>query len=95
MVKNATELVDTWDGQASTLENQMDAYNNNFVGSGSAVFVSAKALITDSALSGTIAIEAGHCADNCTEQAFVGSVERWEANTTLVAEEWDGTSPTD
>ena len=95
MVKNATQLVDTWDGQASTLENQMDAYNNNFVGSGSAVFVSAKALITDSALSGTIAIEAGHCADNCTEQAFVESVERWEANTTLVAEEWDGTSPTD
>ena len=95
MVKNATELVDTWDGQASTLENQMDAYNNNFVGSGSAVFVTAKALITDSALSGTVAVEAGNCADACTEQAFVESVERWEANTTLVAEEWDGTSPTD
>ena len=31
MVKNATQLVDTWDGQASTLENQMDArrYRNN------------------------------------------------------------------
>ena len=95
MVKNATELVDTWDGEASTLENQMDAYNNNFVGSESAVFVTAKALITDSALSGTVAVEAGNCADNCTEQAFVASVERWEANTTLVAEEWDGTSPTD
>ena len=95
MVKNATELVDTWDGEASTLENQMDAYNNNFVGSESAVFVTAKALITDSALSGTVAVEAGHCADACTEQAFVESVERWEASTTLVAEEWDGTSPTD
>ena len=95
IVKNATQLVDTWDGQASTLENQMDAYNNNFVGSGSAVFVSANALITDSTLSGTIAVEAGHCADACTEQAFVESVERWEASTTLVAEEWDGSSPTD
>ena len=95
MVKNATELVDTWDGEASTLENQMDAYNNNFVGSESAVFVTAKALITDSVLSGTVAVEAGHCADACTEQAFVESVERWEASTTLVAEEWDGTSPTD
>ena len=95
MVKNATELVDTWDGEASTLENQMDAYNNNFVGSESAVFVTAKALITDSTLSGTVAVEAGHCADACTEQAFVESVERWEASTTLVAEEWDGTSPTD
>ena len=95
MVKNATELVDTWDGQASTLENQMDAYNNNFSGSESAVFVTAKALITDSVLSGTVAVEAGHCADACTEQAFVESVERWEASTTLVAEEWDGTSPAD
>ena len=95
MVKNATELVDTWDGEASTLENQMDAYNNNFSGSESAVFVTAKALITDSALTGTVAVEAGHCADACTEQAFVESVERWEASTTLVAEEWDGTSPTD
>ena len=95
MVKNATELVDTWDGEASTLENQMDAYNNNFSGSESAVFVTAKALITDSTLSGTVAVEAGHCADACTEQAFVESVERWEASTTLVAEEWDGSSPTD
>ena len=95
MVKNAEELVNTWDGEASTLENQMDAYNNNFDGSGSAVFVSANALVTESALSGTIAMEAGHCADNCTEEAFVLSVERWEANTTLVAEEWDGTSPAD
>ena len=95
MVKNATELVDTWDGEASTLENQMDAYNNNFSGSESAVFVTAKALITDSVLSGTVAVEAGHCADACTEQAFVESVERWEASTTLVAEEWDGSSPTD
>ena len=95
MVKNATELVDTWDGEASTLENQMDAYNNNFAGSESAVFVTAKALITDSALSGTVAVEAGNCRDACTEQAFVESVERWEASTTLVAEEWDGTSPTD
>ena len=95
MVKNATELVDTWDGEASTLENQMDAYNNNFVSSESAVFVTAKGLITDSVLSGTVAVEAGHCADACTEQAFVESVERWEASTTLVAEEWDGTSPTD
>ena len=95
MVKNATELVDTWDGEASTLENQMDAYNNNFDGSGSAVFVSANALVTETALSGTIAMEAGNCADNCTEEAFVLSVERWEANTTLVAEEWDGTSPAD
>ena len=95
MVKNATELVDTWDGEASTLENQMDAYNNNFVASESAVFVTAKGLITDSVLSGTVAVEAGHCADACTEQAFVESVERWEASTTLVAEEWDGTSPTD
>ena len=95
MVKNATELVDTWDGEASTLENQMDAYNNNFSGSESAVFVTAKALITDSTLSGTVAVEAGHCADACTEQAFVESVERWEASTTLVAEEWDGTSPAD
>ena len=93
MVKNSEELVDTWDGEAATLENQMDAYNNNFDGSGSAVFVSANALVTESALSGTIAMEAGHCADNCTEEAFVQSVERWEANTTLVAEEWDGTSP--
>ena len=95
IVKNATQLVDTWDGTASTLEDQMDAYNNNFVGSGSAVFVTANALITDSTLSGTIAVEAGHCADACTEQAFVESVERWEASTTLVAEEWDGSSPTD
>jgi hypothetical protein len=95
MVKNATELVDTWDGEASTLENQMDAYNNNFDGSESAVFVTAKALITDSVLSGTVAVEAGHCEDACTEQAFVESVERWEASTTLVAEEWDGTSPAD
>ena len=95
MVKNATELVDTWDGEASTLENQMDAYNNNFSGSESAVFVTAKALITDSALSGTVAVEAGHCADACTEQAFVESVERWEASTTLVAEEWDGSTPAD
>ena len=95
MVKNATELVDTWDGEASTLENQMDAYNNNFAGSEKAVFVTAKALITDSTLSGTVAVEAGHCADACTEQAFVESVERWEASTTLVAEEWDGSSPTD
>ena len=95
MVKNATELVDTWDGEASTLENQMDAYNNNFSGSESAVFVTAKALITDSTLSGTVAVEAGHCADACTEQAFVESVERWEASTTLVAEEWDGSTPAD
>ena len=95
IVKNATQLVDTWDGTASTLEDQMDAYNNNFVGSGSAVFVTANALITDSTLSGTIAVEAGHCADACTELAFVESVERWEASTTLVAEEWDGSSPTD
>ena len=96
MVKNSEKLVDTWDGEAATLENQMDAYNNNnFVGSESAVFVTAKALITDSTLSGTVAVEAGHCADACTEQAFVESVERWEASTTLVAEEWDGTSPAD
>ena len=95
MVKDADELVNTWDGEASTLENQMDAYNNNFADSESAVFVTAKALITDSVLSGTVAVEAGHCADACTEQAFVESVERWEASTTLVAEEWDGTSPTD
>ena len=95
IVKNATELVDTWDGEASTLENQMDAYNNNFSGSESAVFVTAKALITDSTLSGTVAVEAGHCADACTEQAFVESVERWEASTTLVAEEWDGSTPAD
>ena len=95
MVKNATELVDTWDGEASTLENQMDAYNNNFAGSESAVFVTAKALITDSVLKGTVAVEAGHCADACNEQAFVESVERWEASTTLVAEEWDGSTPAD
>ena len=95
MVKNATQLVDTWDGEAATLENQMDAYNNNFAGSESAVFVTAKALITDSVLKGTVAVEAGHCADACTEQAFVESVERWEASTTLVAEEWDGSTPAD
>ena len=95
MVKNATELVDTWDGEASTLENQMDAYNNNFSGSESAVFVTAKALITDNVLSGTVAVEAGHCADSCSEQDFVQSVERWEASTTLVAEEWDGSTPAD
>ena len=95
MVKNATQLVDTWDGEAATLENQMDAYNNNFAGSESAVFVTAKALITDNVLSGTVAVEAGHCADSCSEQDFVQSVERWEASTTLVAEEWDGSSPTD
>ena len=95
MVKNATELVDTWDGEASTLENQMDAYNNNFAGSESAVFVTAKALITDSVLSGTVAVEAGHCLDSCSEQEFVESVERWEASTTLVAEEWDGSTPAD
>ena len=95
MVKNATQLVDTWDGEAATLENQMDAYNNNFAGSESAVFVTAKALITDNVLSGTVAVEAGHCADACNEQAFVESVERWEASTTLVAEEWDGSTPAD
>ena len=95
MVKNATQLVDTWDGEAATLENQMDAYNNNFVGSESAVFVTAKALITDNVLSGTVAVEAGHCADSCSEQDFVQSVERWEASTTLVAEEWDGSTPAD
>ena len=95
MVKNATELVDTWDGEASTLENQMDTFNNEFAGSEGAVFVTAKALITDSVLSGTVAVEAGNCEDACTEQAFVESVERWEASTTLVAEEWDGTSPAD
>ena len=95
MVKNATELVDTWDGEASTLENQMDAYNNNFAGSESAVFVTAKALITDSVLSGTVAVEAGNCADSCSEQDFVATVERWEASTTLVAEEWDGSTPAD
>ena len=95
MVKNATELVDTWDGEASTLENQMDAYNNNFEGSESAVFVTAKALMTDNVLSGTVAVEAGHCADSCSEQDFVESVERWEASTTLVAEEWDGSTPAD
>ena len=95
MVKNDSELVDTWDGEASTLENQMDAYNNNFDGSGSAVFVSANALVTESALSGTIAMEAGQCADSCDEAAFVATVERWEASTSLVAEEWDGTSPAD
>ena len=69
----------------------MDAYNNNFSGSESAVFVTAKALMTDNVLSGTVAVEAGHCADICSEQDFVESVERWEASTTLVAEEWDGT----
>ena len=95
MVKNSEELVDTWDGEASTLENQMDAYNNEFAGSESAVFVTAKALITDSVLSGTVAVEAGHCADSCSEQDFVESVERWEASTTLVAEEWDGSTPAD
>ena len=95
MVKNATQLVDTWDGEASTLENQMDAYNNNFEGSEKAVFVTAKALMTDNVLSGTVAVEAGNCADACTEQAFVESVERWEASTTLVAEEWDGSTPAD
>ena len=95
MVKNATQLVDTWDGEAATLENQMDAYNNNFAGSESAVFVTAKALITDNVLSGTVAVEAGHCADSCSEQDFVQSVERWEASTTLVAEEWDGSTPAD
>ena len=95
MVKNATELVDTWDGEASTLENQMDAYNNNFVGSESAVFVTAKALITDSVLKGTVAVEAGNCADSCDVEAFVATVERWEASTTLVAEEWDGSTPAD
>ena len=95
MVKNSKELVDTWDGEAATLENQMDAYNNNFAGSESAVFVTAKALITDNVLSGTVAVEAGHCADSCSEQDFVQSVERWEASTTLVAEEWDGSTPAD
>ena len=95
MVKNSEELVDTWDGEAATLENQMDAYNNNFEGSESAVFVTAKALMTDNVLSGTVAVEAGHCADSCSEQDFVESVERWEASTTLVAEEWDGSTPAD
>ena len=95
MVKNATELVDTWDGEASTLENQMDTFNNEFVGSESAVFVTAKALMTESVLKGTVAVEAGNCADACTEHAFVESVERWEASTTLVAEEWDGSTPAD
>ena len=51
--------------------------------------------MTDNVLSGTVAVEAGHCADDCTEQAFVQSVESWEASTSLVAEEWDGTSPAD
>ena len=95
MVKNATQLVDTWDGEAATLENQMDAYNNNFEGSESAVFVTAKALMTDNVLSGTVAVEAGNCEDSCDVAAFVQTVERWEASTTLVAEEWDGSSPTD
>ena len=73
----------------------MDAYNNNFEGSESAVFVTAKALMTDNVLSGTVAVEAGHCADACDEEAFVATVERWEASTTLVAEEWDGSTPAD
>ena len=95
MVKNSEELVDTWDGEASTLENQMDAYNNEFAGSESAVFVTAKALITDSVLKGTVAVEAGNCEDSCDVAAFVQTVERWEASTTLVAEEWDGSTPAD
>ncbi len=73
-----------------TRENQMDTYNN-FSGAEDSVFVTAKAISTDgSTLSGTVAIEAGSCADSCTEAQFVATVERWEASTTLVAEEWDG-----
>ena len=73
-----------------TRENQMDTYNN-FSGAEDSVFVTAKAISTDgSTLSGTVAIEAGSCADSCTEAQFVATVERWEGSTTLVAEEWDG-----
>ena len=89
IVNNATTIAAPH-SSGVTRENQMDTYNN-FSGAEDSVFVTAKAISTDgSTLSGTVAIEAGSCADSCTEAQFVATVERWEGSTTLVAEEWDG-----
>ena len=89
IVSSATTISAPYSGGV-TREDQMDTYNN-FSGAENSVFVTAKAVIADgSTLSGVVAIEAGSCADSCTEAQFVATVERYEASTTLVAEEWDG-----
>jgi hypothetical protein len=95
LVNNATTLAKPFEeGEATgiTREMLMDKFNNGFSGAEDNVFIVAKGISDGAALSGIIAIEGASCADACNEAQFVASVERWEQQSTLVGQMWDGTT---
>ena len=95
LVNSSTTLAKPYEEGESggiTRENLMDKFNNGFADAEDNVFIVAKGISDGAALSGIIAIEGASCADACNEAQFVASVERWEQQSTLVGEKWDGTT---
>ena len=90
--KNATELHDPWVSATDSDEHNMDRYNNiDGHNDTDRFFFTAKGVSVEGAsMSGIIGIESGSCADSCTEQQYVESIERLEFEGTYAGEKWDG-----
>tara|TARA_B110000008_G_scaffold69165_1_gene70043 strand:- start:1315 stop:2337 length:1023 start_codon:yes stop_codon:yes gene_type:complete len=90
--KNATELHEPWVSETDSDEHNMDRYNNiDGHNDTDRFFMAAKAVSAGGAsISGIIGIESGSCADSCTEQQYVESIERLEFEGTYAGKKWDG-----